>query len=149
MSSSSLSVSFKAKKKSTKSSKAAKLAERFVEWEENVQEWRQKLWGWRYADRMGTTWEGSRELVTERADICLGDFAEAEALHISDLYASQYHCRRCKSLNDSKYKPYCTACTELWKANQAKKKQASLHALISRHLCKVDTLELSESDESD
>ena len=146
MSSSSLSVSFKAKTKSKKSAKATKLAARFLEWEENVQEWRQKLWGWRYAERMGTTWEGSRELVTERADICLGDYAESEKLHISNLYASQYHCRRCKNLNDSKYKPYCTACTDLWKANSAKKKKNDLKALICSHLSKVDTLELSDSD---
>ena len=146
MSTTPLSVSFKTKKKSKKSTKAAKLAERFLEWEENVQLWRQKLWGWRYAERMGTSWEGSRELVTECADICLGDFAESEKLHISDLYASQYHCRRCKNLNDSKYKPYCTSCTDLWKAKCAKKKKDSLHHLISTHLSKVDTLELSEED---
>jgi len=116
------------------------LASRFVEWDDDVNTYRQILWGHRYAERHGTLWEGSGERVTEAADKCLANFKESQSLHLSQIYISQYYCRRCKKLNDSKYKPYCTGCTEIWKAEQQKKKKNSIQLAITRHLEKMDAL---------
>ncbi len=125
------------------------LASRFVEWDDDVNEWRQIVWGHRYAERHGTLWEGSGDRVVEAANKCLADFKESQSLHLSQIYISQYYCRRCKKLNDSKYKPYCTGCTEIWKAEQAKKKKNSIQLAITRHLEKMDALANTNVHEDD
>ena len=144
MSSSSLHVSFKTKTDQKTDKKAAKLSELFMIWNEHVQEWRQKRWGLKYAEDLNNVWEGSRELVTDYANVCLGDLADAEKLHIASIYKQQYCCRRCKDLNDSKFKPYCTTCTERWKKAQKAKDELNLHRAISRHLSRVDTVQSEE-----
>jgi len=126
------------KTKKSKNERVAVLAEKFIEWEENVQQRRSKLWGYRYAERHGTAWDGSFDLVEYATNKCLGDYDEAKSLGIGELYRRQYFCRRCNNLNDSKYKPYCTECTEAWKASAAAKAKSTLTTLIANHIASMD-----------
>ncbi len=131
MSSKSLSVSFKAKRKSKKNRKAEQFVQVFLKWHKHVQEWRSLRWGLKYAEEHDRVREGSPAEVQFAAEVCGGDYREATLLGFAKDYQTKFHCKGCANLNDSKYKVYCATCTDKWKAAAEAKAEASIRSFCA------------------
>ena len=131
MSCSSLTVSFKAKRKSKKNLKAKLFVQVFLKWHNHVTYWRQLRWGLKYAEEHGRVREGSDLEVFTAAEVCGGDYREATLLGFAKDYQTKFHCKGCSNLNDSKYKVYCATCTDKWKAEAEAKAEASIRSFCA------------------
>lgn len=131
MSYSSLKVSFKAKRKSKKTRKAEHFVQVFLKWHKHASYWRTLHWGLKYAEEHNRVREGSPQEVFDAAEVCGGDYREATLLGFAKDYQTKFHCKGCSNLNDSKYKVYCSTCTDKWKAHAEAKAEESIRSFCA------------------